>query len=163
MPEVQEEDEREPFPILLKSVVPAISKKESELHVLIEDLCLMGCEGLAKPWNLRSETILREFLFEKGNQWIRTMRHDPDNWIAEVWARVYGFPRGKGRVGPASGMVSMWESSERIRTRKTDSTLGTAETLESGGFSNSSSQSLVRRNLRGLVSPWPIPCPELDP
>ena len=29
MPEAREEDEREPFPIPLKNVVPAIPKKES--------------------------------------------------------------------------------------------------------------------------------------
>ena len=78
MPEGREEDDREPFPVPLKSVVPAIPKKESKLQELIEDLRLMGCEGLlAKPWNLRSETTLREFPFERGNQWIRTMRQDP--------------------------------------------------------------------------------------
>ena len=30
----------------------------------------MGCKGLlSKPWSLRSEATLREFLFERGNQW----------------------------------------------------------------------------------------------
>ena len=97
MPEVREEDEREHVPIPLKSVVHAIPKRESELQDLIEDLRLMGCQGLlAKPWNLRAETTLREFLFEKGNQWIRTMRQYSGNWTAKVWARVYRFSRGKG-------------------------------------------------------------------
>ena len=27
---------------------------------------------------------------------VKTMRHDSDNWNAEVWARVYRFPRRKG-------------------------------------------------------------------
>ncbi len=89
MPEAREEDEREPFPIPLKNVVPAIPKKESELQELIEDLCLTGCEGLlAKPWNLRSKNTLREFMFEEGNQWLRTLRQDSDNWTPEAWARV---------------------------------------------------------------------------
>ena len=57
----------------------------------------MGCEGLlAKPWNLQSEATLREFLFERGNQWFRTMRQDPEKWTAEVWAEDYGFTPRKG-------------------------------------------------------------------
>ena len=42
MPEAWEEDQRKPFPISLKCVVPAIPNKESELQELIEDLRLMG-------------------------------------------------------------------------------------------------------------------------
>ena len=34
---------------------------------------------------------MRGFLFEKGNQWFRSMRHDPQKWTTEVWAEVYGF------------------------------------------------------------------------
>ena len=45
---------------------------------------------------LRSEATLREFLFERGNQWFRTMRQDPEKWTAEVWAEVYGFAPRKG-------------------------------------------------------------------
>jgi hypothetical protein len=57
----------------------------------------MGCEGfLAKPWNLRSEAILRDILFERGNQWFRTIRQDPEKWTAEVWAEVYKFSPRKG-------------------------------------------------------------------
>ena len=66
MREEREEDEREPIPV--KNVSPAIPKRESELKELIEDLSRMGCEGLlAKPWNLRAEVTLCEFLFERGN------------------------------------------------------------------------------------------------
>ena len=55
-------------PIPLKNVAPAISKRESELKELIEDLTRMGCEGLlVKPWNMRSEAILKEFLSKRGN------------------------------------------------------------------------------------------------
>ena len=97
MPEAQEEDEVEHVPIPLKNVSPAILKKESELNELIVDLTQMGCGGfLAKPWNLCAESTLREFLFERGNQWFRTVRHDPNNWTSEVWAEVYGCPPGKG-------------------------------------------------------------------
>ena len=70
MPEDREGDEREQVPIPLKNVLPAIPKRELEPKELIEDLSRMGCEGLlAKPWNLWAEATLREFLFERGNQW----------------------------------------------------------------------------------------------
>jgi hypothetical protein len=97
MPEAREEDEVEQVPIPLKNMLHAIPKSESELKVLIEDLTRIGCEGfLAKPWNLRSEAILREILFERGNQWFRTIRQDPEKWTAEVWAEVYKFSPRKG-------------------------------------------------------------------
>ena len=68
MLEVREEDELVSIP--LRNVVLAIPKQESELKELIEDLTRMGCEGFfAKPCNLRNEAMLREFLFERGNQW----------------------------------------------------------------------------------------------
>jgi hypothetical protein len=40
---------------------------------------------------------LREFKFERGNQWLNTKRRDPENWTPDTWARVYGFPRGIGK------------------------------------------------------------------
>jgi len=65
---------------------------------LAEDLFWMGCENLLpKPWILRNEAILREFFFERRNQWERTMRRDPKLWTAEVWADVYGFAPQKGK------------------------------------------------------------------
>ena len=80
MPEARAVDEIEPILILLKSVIPAVPKEDSELQALAEDLRVMGCEGLlAKPWNLQAEDTLREFRFERGNLWIRSMRRDPDN------------------------------------------------------------------------------------
>jgi hypothetical protein len=97
MPEVREEDEREEMPIPLRIVSPAVPEKESELEELIDDLRWMGCEGLLqKPWNVRSESTLREFKYERGNQWERTTRQDPEKWTAKVWGRVYGFPLRKG-------------------------------------------------------------------
>jgi hypothetical protein len=69
----------------LKNVSLAVLKSESELKELIEDLTRMGCEGLlTKPWNLRSNATLREFLFKRGNQWFKTMRQDSEKWTAEV-------------------------------------------------------------------------------
>ena len=97
MPEARAGDRREPIPIPLKAVIPAIPKKDEELQALAEDLRVMGCEGLlAKPWNLRAEDTLKEFRFERGNQWLGTKRRDSDNWTPYVWNRVYGFPRGVG-------------------------------------------------------------------
>ena len=93
MSEARAEDRREPIPIPLKAVIPAISKKDEELQALAEDLRVMGCKGLlVKSWNLRAEDTLREFKFERGNQWLGTQRRDSDNWTHEVWNRVYGFP-----------------------------------------------------------------------
>lgn len=98
MLEAREEDEVEHVPIPLKNVSSPIPKREAELKELIEDLTQMGCKGLlAKPWALRSEATLREFLFERGNQWLRTMRQDPKKWTAEAWAEVYNFTPKKGR------------------------------------------------------------------
>ena len=97
MPEAWACDEIDPILIPLKSVIPEISKKDSELQALAKDLRVMGCKGLlAKPWNLRAEDTLREFRFERGNQWIRMMRRDPNNWTPDIWTRVYGFLRGRG-------------------------------------------------------------------
>ena len=97
MPEAREEDEREQVPIPVKPVSPATPKRDSELKELIEDLSQMGCEGLfTKPWNLRAEATLREFLFERGNQWLRTMMQESEKWSPKVWAGVYGFLKGKG-------------------------------------------------------------------
>ena len=95
MPIAREEDLMDPIPIPVKALIPAIPRDDKELQELAEDLRIMGCEGLlAKPWNLRSEEILREFKYERGNQWVHTKRRDPDSWTPDVWNRVYGFPRG---------------------------------------------------------------------
>ena len=97
MPEAQAEDMREPIPIRTKSLIPTIPTDDEELLELGEDLRIMGCEGLlAKPWNVQSDDVLRDFKFERGNQRLGTRKRDPDNWTLEVWARVYGFPRGVG-------------------------------------------------------------------
>jgi hypothetical protein len=97
MPEAREEDMREAIPISMKPLVPAIPTDDEELQELGEDLRSMGCEGLlGQPWNVQEDNVLREFKFERGNQWIGTKRRDPDNWTSDTWARVYGFQRGVG-------------------------------------------------------------------
>ena len=50
MPKARAGDEIDPILIPLKTVIPAIPKKDSELQALAEDLRVMGCDGLlAKP------------------------------------------------------------------------------------------------------------------
>ena len=88
---------REPIPIPMKPLVPAIPTDDKELRELGEDLRIMGCEGLlAQPWNVQEDKVLKEFKFKRGNQWIGTKRRDPDNWTPDTWVRVYGFQRGVG-------------------------------------------------------------------
>ena len=97
MPELRPEDMREPIPIPLKPMVPAIPTNDEELRELGEDLQLMGCEGLlAQPLDVQDAYVLIEFKFEKGNQWLDTKRRDPESWNPNTWARVYGFSRGVG-------------------------------------------------------------------
>ena len=109
MPEARAEDMRDPIPISMKPLVPAIPTDDEELWELGEDLRIMGCEGLLdQPWDVQDDKVLREFKFERGNQWIGTKRRDPDNWTPNIWARVYGFQRGvrEGWTGQKDGMFA---------------------------------------------------------
>ena len=82
------EDLVDPIPIPVKALIPTIPRDDRELQELAEDLRVMGCEELlAKPWNLRSKDTLREFKYERGNQWEDTKRRDPDSWTPDVWNR----------------------------------------------------------------------------
>jgi hypothetical protein len=97
MPRAREDDMREDTPIPMKPLVPAIPTDDEELRELGEDLRRMGCDGLlGQPWNVQEDRVLREFKFERGNQWLKTKRRDPENWTLDTWARVYGLPRGIG-------------------------------------------------------------------
>jgi hypothetical protein len=148
MPEAREEDEVEQVLIPLKNVSPAIPKSESELKKLVEDLTRMGCEGLlAKPWNLRSETTLKEWDDIEGvrRHWGSFSLRGGTNgsWLSGRIRRSgrqrYGrkfmglLPR-RTKGGPAARIISMWGSSEGSMIRKTDSTPEIAETIESGGW-----------------------------
>ena len=85
MPEARVEDLVDPIPISVKAFIPATPRDDGELQELAEDLRVMGCEGLlAKPWNLQSEDTLREFKYERGNQWVDTKRRDPDSKTPDV-------------------------------------------------------------------------------
>jgi hypothetical protein len=134
MLEVREEDEREQVPIPLKNVSPAVPKDDSELKKLVEDLRRMGCDGLlGKSWNLKSEATLREFKYERGNQWIQAFRQDPEKWTAEVWAKVYDLHFGRVRDGRTGRILFTWASIEGIMIQRTDSTPEIAGIRESGG------------------------------
>jgi hypothetical protein len=107
MPRAREEDMREDTPISMKPLVHAILTNDVELRELREDLRRMGCNGLlGQPWNVQEDRVLREFKFERGNQWMNTKRRDPENWTPHTWARVYGFPRGieEGWAGRKDGL-----------------------------------------------------------
>ena len=109
MLEARVEDMKDPIPILMKPLVPAIPTDDEEFRELGEDLRIMGCEGLfAQPWHVQWEQVLREFKSERGNQWIGTKRRDPDNWTPDTRARVYGFQRGigEGSAGRKDGMFA---------------------------------------------------------
>ena len=96
MPEARAEDMRDPIPT-----------DDEELRELKEDLRAMGCAGLlARPWNVQSDDLLREFRFERGNQWDGTKRRDPKHWTPDTWARVYGFQSGieEGWAGRKDGL-----------------------------------------------------------
>ena len=82
MAEKREEDLEMLLQVPTKPLIPTISTDDREFRELKEDLRAMGCEGLlAKPWNVQSEDMLREFLFLRGNQWDETTRRDPKNLI----------------------------------------------------------------------------------
>ena len=109
MPEARAEDLMDSIPIPVKTLIPAIPRDDGELQELAKDLLVMGCkELLAKPWSLRSEDTLREFKYERGNQWVDTKRRDLDSWTPDVWNRVYGFLRGilVGWAGHRDGLLA---------------------------------------------------------
>ena len=94
MPERGEEDMVDLPHILVKPLILAIPTDDEEFQELKEDLRAMGCAGLlARPWNVQSDDMLREFLFMRGNQWDGTRRRDPKNWTPDTWAKVYGFQK----------------------------------------------------------------------
>lgn len=93
-------------PVSLKSVRPVIPKGQLEKEQLIEDLEKMGCEGLIlEPWAVKSEEMVKEFQAKRSNEWIGTIRRDPDHWTPDVWAAVYGF---KKEGGPRATRNEPW-------------------------------------------------------
>ena len=117
-----------------EALVPAIPTDDEELRELGKDLRIMGCEGLlAQPWNVQEDKVLREFKFERGNQWIGSKRRDPENWTPDTWARVYGVQRGveEGWAARKDGLFAVKFRGDVIRrkasTPRTAGTLGRGE------------------------------------
>ena len=85
-------------PVSLRSVLAVVPTDNEEKQQLADDLTKMGCEGLlAEPWALKSEEMVREFLYERSNEWEGTIRRLPEKWTADKWAEVYSF-RKEGRM-----------------------------------------------------------------
>ena len=85
-------------PVSLRSVPAIVPMDEEEKQQLADDLTKMGCEGLLpKPWALKSEAIVREFLYERSNEYEGTIRRLPEKWTADRWADVNSF-RKEGRM-----------------------------------------------------------------
>ena len=166
MPELRPEYVREPIPIPLKALVPAIPTDDEELREPGEDLRVMGCEGLlAQPWDVHDADVLREFKFEKGNQWLNTKRRDPKSWNPDTWARVYGFLRG---VGVGAGLAGRKDG---LCTGKFRGDVDPKEGLHPTNCRNPRERrvleflmpTLYPESLRGSPSPWPILCSGLFP
>src|SRR5450759_5581148 len=84
--------------VSLRSVPAVVLADEEEKQQLADDLTMMGCQGLlAEPWAMKSETLVREFLLPRSNEWEGTLRRLPGLWTADRWAEVYSFRR-EGRL-----------------------------------------------------------------
>src|SRR5450759_2676381 len=82
----------------LRSVPAVVPSEEEEKQQLAADLTKMGCQGLlAEPWAMKSETLVKEFLSPRSNEWEGTLRRLPELWTADRWAEVYSF-RKEGRL-----------------------------------------------------------------
>ena len=74
--------------------------------MLKSDLEDLGCTGLLeRPWNLKSEDFIQQFVLiregklERNNMFDTTIRDRPEEWTAGVWREVYDFqPGGSGLV-----------------------------------------------------------------
>ena len=82
----------------LTAVVPGIPKSVRDRDLLEKDLRRIGCHGfMGKPWGLRMEDVVVEFLGDKDNRWDGTVCQALEKWTAKEWRKVYGFAReGKG-------------------------------------------------------------------
>ena len=70
--------------IVLRSVVPIISKESRKRAHLEEDLTTIGCIGLiSKPWSVKDKKMVWELLMGAPNQFNMTIRCHPEKWTAE--------------------------------------------------------------------------------
>ena len=124
----------------------------------------MGCEGrLGRPWNVQSDDVLREFKFERGNQWERTNWRDSEHWIPDTWAKVYVFERGigEGWAGRKDGLFA----------GKFKGEVEPKEGLHPANCLNPRERRMLAfivpiwnpKNPRRLLRPWPTPCSKLCP
>ena len=72
--------------------------------MLKSDLQDLGCARLLeRPWNLKSEDFIQQFVLiregklERNNMFDTTIRDRPEEWTAGIWRKVYDFqPGGSG-------------------------------------------------------------------
>ena len=69
--------------------------------MLKSDLEDLGCAGLLeRPWNLKSEDFIQQFVLiregklERNNMFDTTIRDQPEEWTAGIWRKVYDFQPG---------------------------------------------------------------------
>ena len=99
--------------VSLKIVTPVIPEKEEECAMLEQDLHGLGCKGLLRrPWNIKNEEFVQEFVMIKGRKAERsnifdsTMQDRPEEWTARVCKGVYQFlPRGNGMANRTDRFV----------------------------------------------------------
>ena len=127
MPERREEDMEDPMLIPTKPLILSIPVDDQELKELREDLWTMGCAGLlARPWNVQAEDTLREFLYERGNQFHGLRRQ---NRTAGLRIRGLGFMESTEVLredGQDVKMGYMPENSKERWIQRKDSTQLTA-------------------------------------
>ena len=87
--------------VSLRNVTPAIPDIERERAMLKKDLHNLGCARLLeRPWNLKNEEFIQQFVLirknkvERNNMFDTTIRDRPEDWTAGVWREVYDFQPG---------------------------------------------------------------------
>ena len=101
---------------------------------------------LIEPWNIRTEDILRELKFKRGNQWIGNKRVIR---ITRLWIHGIGFTgfrEGVEKDGHAAKMVCSPENLKGTQTQWKASTPPTATPIESGKYWIFLCPSLIRRS-----------------
>lgn len=82
----------EPIEVKLRKVIPLVPLEDPERGNLMQDLTVMGCEGLLdKPWGFKEERIVRELVGKVSNQFDYTLHGLPHLWTEERWREVYDF------------------------------------------------------------------------
>ena len=92
--------------VSLRNVTPAVPSNVFERGMLKSNLEDLGCAGLLeRPWNLKSEDFIQQFVLiregklERNNVFDTTIRDRPEVWTAGIWREVYDFqPGGSGLV-----------------------------------------------------------------